>query len=38
VFILEVSADEVSVGLALALKIRRRLGTLDVDALRKLKD
>lgn len=38
VFILAMAAAEVAVGLALALHIRRRFGTLDVDALRKLKD
>jgi len=38
VFILAMAAPEVAVGLALALRIRRRFGTLDVDDLRKLKD
>ena len=38
VFILAMAAAEVSVGLALVLKIRRRFGTLDMDAVSKLKD
>jgi NADH-quinone oxidoreductase subunit K len=38
VFILAMAAAEVSVGLALILKIKRRLGTLDVDAVSKLRD
>ncbi|MCL5735011.1 MAG: NADH-quinone oxidoreductase subunit NuoK [Actinobacteria bacterium] len=38
VFILAVAAAEVSVGLAIALKCRRHLGTLDIDAISKLKD
>jgi NADH-quinone oxidoreductase subunit K len=38
VFVLAVAAAEVAVGLALVLKIKRRMGTLDVDAVSKLKD
>lgn len=38
VFILAMAAAEVSVGLALVLKIKQRLGTLDMDAVSKLKD
>jgi NADH-quinone oxidoreductase subunit K len=38
VFVLAVAAAEVAVGLALVLKIKRRLGTLDIDAVSKLKD
>jgi NADH-quinone oxidoreductase subunit K len=38
IFILTVSAAEVSVGLALILQMYHRFRTLDADALRKLKD
>jgi NADH-quinone oxidoreductase subunit K len=38
IFILTVSAAEVSVGLALILQMYHRYRTLDVDALRKLRD
>ena len=38
IFILTVSAAEVSVGLALILQMYHRFRTLDADALRKLRD
>jgi NADH-quinone oxidoreductase subunit K len=38
IFILAMAAAEVSVGLALVLKCRRRFGTLDIDAISSLKD
>ncbi len=38
IFILTVSAAEVSVGLALILQMYHRFRTLDADALKKLKD
>jgi NADH-quinone oxidoreductase subunit K len=38
IFILTVSAAEVSVGLALILQMYHRYRTLDADALRKLRD
>ena len=38
IFIITVSAAEVSVGLALILQMYHRYRTLDVDALRKLRD
>lgn len=37
-FILTMAAAEVSVGLALLLQLRRRLGTLDADAAMRLRD
>ena len=38
IFILAVAATEVAVGLAFAFLCRRRLGTLNIDAISRLKD
>lgn len=38
IFILAMGAAEVAVGLAIALKCRRRFNTLDLDEISKLKD
>ncbi len=38
IFVLAVSAAEVSVGLALALRFRRLFGTLDIDKAHRLRD
>ena len=38
IFILAMAATEVAVGLAIALRWRRRLGTLDIDAVSRIED